>query len=181
VAAAAAALARQVGEIPLTASMPDLLVKPRLPTPYDLVAGLDRIMDMVAETLKICECTQSASRSALGQPRMPFGIHSAANIYANRIPELFQIHSGQSYPDPEFPNCGVFQLANIALFPNEYGEEYDDLLTPPGREIFVVFADDPPRDGEMDSAEARRIGSNAKRARRHQEEASAEQARQRTD
>jgi len=112
---------------------------------------------------------------------MPFGIHSAANIYANRIPELFQIHSGQSYPDPEFPDCGVFQLANIALFPNEYGEEYDDLLMPPGREIFVVSAADPPRDGEMDSAEARRIGSNAKCARRRQEEATAEQARQRTD
>jgi hypothetical protein len=51
----------------------DPLAEIHPPTPRDLIAGLDRVEDMLSDTIKVCECTKHPHRTSAPPPRMPLG------------------------------------------------------------------------------------------------------------
>jgi hypothetical protein len=76
----------------------DLLKKPHPPTPSDLIAGIDRVGDMISDTIKICEhakrpCTTPSTFS------MPLGLRNAARVASRNMKRKTQIESGLCHQD----------------------------------------------------------------------------------
>jgi hypothetical protein len=42
--------------------------------PYDIVQGMERVIDMMEETLQICERTQRSTQDASHRKTLPFGL-----------------------------------------------------------------------------------------------------------
>jgi hypothetical protein len=77
--------ALQVGEINLIAPATNLLEKTHPATRCDLIKGMDRIINMMQETLQICEQAQRSPRSVSGPSCEPFGLTSSANVYSDKM------------------------------------------------------------------------------------------------
>jgi hypothetical protein len=78
----------------------DLSKKPHPPTPSDLIAGIDRVGDMISDTIKICEhakrpCTTPSTSS------MPLGLRNAARVASRYMNHNTQIESGLCHQDRE--------------------------------------------------------------------------------
>jgi hypothetical protein len=78
----------------------DLLTETYPPTPSDLIAGIDRVDDMLSDTIKVCErvkrpCKTSSSSS------MPLGLRNTAHVASCYMKRKIQIKSG-----PKTPDCG---------------------------------------------------------------------------
>jgi hypothetical protein len=57
----------------------DLLKKTHPPTPSDLIAGIDRVGDMISDTIKICEHAKRP-RMTPSTSSMPLGLRNAARV-----------------------------------------------------------------------------------------------------
>jgi D-mannonate dehydratase len=51
----------KVSATPVAAPSSDLKSKTHPPKPYDIVQGMERVMDMMEETLQICERAQRST------------------------------------------------------------------------------------------------------------------------
>jgi hypothetical protein len=78
----------------------DLLTKTHPPTPSDLIAGIDRVEDMLSDTIKVCECVKRHRRTS-SSSNMPLGLRNAAHIASCYMKHKIQIESG-----PKTPNRG---------------------------------------------------------------------------
>jgi hypothetical protein len=76
----------------------DLSKKPHPPTPSDLIAGIDRVGDMISDTIKICEhakrpCTTPSTSS------MPLGLRNTARVASRDMKRKTQIEFGLFHQD----------------------------------------------------------------------------------
>jgi hypothetical protein len=60
-AATSPAVSVKVSATPVAAPSSDLKSKTHPPKPYDIVQGMERVMDMMEETLQICERAQRST------------------------------------------------------------------------------------------------------------------------
>jgi hypothetical protein len=57
----------------------DLLKKTHPPTPSDLIAGIDRVGNMLSNTMKVCEHVKRP-RTTPSTSSMPLGLHNASRV-----------------------------------------------------------------------------------------------------
>ena len=82
-------------------------VRSRVPTPCDLLAGIDRATHMLADSIKICEATLRPTAQEATPTRMPFGLRSPTRVYSDMMKTATQIQSGSRTPTSQAPACGV--------------------------------------------------------------------------
>jgi hypothetical protein len=76
----------------------DLSKKPHPPTPSDLIAGIDRVGDLISDAIKICEhakrpCMTPATSS------MPISLRNAARVASRYMKRKIQIKFGLCHQD----------------------------------------------------------------------------------
>jgi hypothetical protein len=70
----------------------DLLIETHPPTPSDLIAGIDRIEDMLPDTIKVCERVKRP-RTTSSPSSIPLGLQNAARIASRYMKHKIQIES----------------------------------------------------------------------------------------
>jgi hypothetical protein len=76
----------------------DLLTKTHPPTPSNLIAGIDRVEDMLSDAIKVCERIKRPRRTS-SSSSMPLGLRNAAHIASCYMKHKIQIESGPKTPD----------------------------------------------------------------------------------
>jgi hypothetical protein len=66
------------------------------PKPYDIVQGMERVIDMMEETLQICERAQCSTQDASHRKTFPFGLRPPSDAYARQATKSIQIQSGDN-------------------------------------------------------------------------------------
>jgi hypothetical protein len=59
-------------------------LKTHPPKPYDIVQGMERVIDMMEETLQICERAQRSTQDASHRKTFPFGLRPKSDAYARQ-------------------------------------------------------------------------------------------------
>jgi hypothetical protein len=80
---------------------PDKNSKTHPPKPYDLVQGMEHVIDMMDETLQICERAQRSTQDASHRRTFPFGLRSASDVHARQATKSIQIQSGRQEPSDD--------------------------------------------------------------------------------
>jgi hypothetical protein len=57
-------------------------LKTHPPKPYDLVQGMERVIDMMEETLQISERAQRSTQDASHRSTFPYGLRSVSDVHA---------------------------------------------------------------------------------------------------
>jgi hypothetical protein len=76
----------------------DLSKKTHPPTPSDLVAGIDRVGNMISDTIKIWERVKRP-RMTPSTSSMPLGLRNAARVASRYMKRKIQIESGLNSQD----------------------------------------------------------------------------------
>jgi hypothetical protein len=69
-----------------------------LPTPSDLIVGIDRVEGMLSDTIKVCERVKRPRRTS-SSSIMPLGLCNAAHVASRYMKRKIQIESGPKTPD----------------------------------------------------------------------------------
>jgi hypothetical protein len=80
---------------PVAILVSDLALKTHLPKPYDIVQGMEHVIDMMEETLQICERAQRSTQIASRRKTFPFGLRPFSDVYTRQAAKSSQIQSGQ--------------------------------------------------------------------------------------
>jgi hypothetical protein len=75
----------------------DLLTDSRPPTPNDLIVGIDRVEDMLSDTIKVCEHIKHPRRTS-SSSSMPLGLRNAAQMASHYMKRKIQTESGAKTP-----------------------------------------------------------------------------------
>jgi hypothetical protein len=75
-----------------------LLKKTHPPTPSDLIAGIDRVGDMISDTIKVCARVKRP-RMTPSTSSMPLGLRNAARVASRYMKHKIQIESGFYHQD----------------------------------------------------------------------------------
>jgi hypothetical protein len=65
--------------------------RPTPPKPYDLVQGMERVIDTMEETLHICERAQRSTQDASHRRTFPFGLRSASDVHTLQAAKSIRI------------------------------------------------------------------------------------------
>jgi hypothetical protein len=76
----------------------NLSKKTHPPTPNDLIAGIDRVEDMLSDTIKVCERVKR-TRTTPSTSSMPLGLCNAARVASRYMKRKIQIQSGLYHQD----------------------------------------------------------------------------------
>jgi hypothetical protein len=76
----------------------NLLTEPHPPTPSDLIAGIDRVEDMLSNMIKVCEHFKRP-RTTSSSSCMPLGLRNATHVASRFMKRKIQIESGPKTPD----------------------------------------------------------------------------------
>jgi hypothetical protein len=68
------------------------------PKPYDLVQGMECVIDMMEETLQICERAQHSIQDASHLNTFPFGLRPPSDVYKHQAAKSMPIQSGRQQP-----------------------------------------------------------------------------------
>jgi hypothetical protein len=68
------------------------------PKPYDLVQGMEHVIDMMEETLQICERAQHSTQDASHRRTFPFGLRPSSDVHQRQAARSIQIQSGRQEP-----------------------------------------------------------------------------------
>jgi hypothetical protein len=68
------------------------------PTPSDLIARIDRVEDMLSNTIKVCESVKRP-RTTPSTSSMPIGLSNAARVASRYMKHKIQIESGLHHQD----------------------------------------------------------------------------------
>jgi hypothetical protein len=68
------------------------------PKPYDIVEGMEHIIDMMEEILQICERAKFSTQHASHRNTFPFGLRAPSGVYTRHATKSIQIQSGQQQP-----------------------------------------------------------------------------------
>jgi hypothetical protein len=95
------ATAVKIVTAPAAAPVSDLTSETHPPKPYDIVQGMERVIDMMEETLQICKRGQRSMQIASRRKTSPFGLRPSIDVYARLATKSSQIQSGwrESYGD----------------------------------------------------------------------------------
>jgi hypothetical protein len=74
----------KVPTTPVTAPSSNLKSKTHPPKPYDIVQGMERVIDMMEETLQICERAQRSTQDASHIKTFPFGLRPSSDAHARQ-------------------------------------------------------------------------------------------------
>jgi hypothetical protein len=80
---------------PVDAPVSDLASKTHPPKPYDIVQAMERVIDMMEETLQICGRAQRSTQTASRRKTFPFGLRPSRDVYARQTTKSSQIQSGR--------------------------------------------------------------------------------------
>jgi hypothetical protein len=72
--------------------------KTRPPKPYDIIQGMERVIDMMEETLQIYERAQCSMQDASHRKTFPFSLQPPNDVYTQQVAKSIQIQSGQQQP-----------------------------------------------------------------------------------
>jgi hypothetical protein len=72
--------------------------KPHPPTPSDLIPEIDRVGDMISDTIKICEHAKRPCMTP-STSSMPLGLRNAARVASHYMKRKIQIESGLCHQD----------------------------------------------------------------------------------
>jgi hypothetical protein len=81
--------------MPVAAPSFNKKLKTHPPKPYDIVQGMERVIDMMEETLQICERAQRSMQDALRRKTFPFGLRPSSDAYTHQVAKSIQIQSGR--------------------------------------------------------------------------------------
>jgi hypothetical protein len=73
-AATSPVTAVKIPATPIAVPISDLKSKTHPPKPYDIVQGMERVIDMMEEPLQICERAQLSTQDASRHKTFPFGL-----------------------------------------------------------------------------------------------------------
>jgi hypothetical protein len=76
----------------------DLLTEADPPTPRDLIAGLDRVEDMLSDMIKVCKRAKRPRRTSAPSPLMSLSLWNAAHVASRYMKNRIQIESGPKIP-----------------------------------------------------------------------------------
>jgi hypothetical protein len=76
----------------------EVLTETQPPTLSDLIAGIDRIEDMLSDTIKVCKRIKRSRRTS-SSSSMPLGLRNAAHVASLYMKCKIQIESGPKTPD----------------------------------------------------------------------------------
>jgi hypothetical protein len=76
----------------------DLSKKTHPPTPSDLITGIDRVEDMLSDTMKVCERVKRPLTTP-STSSMPLGLRNAARVASRYMKRKIQIESGLYHQD----------------------------------------------------------------------------------
>jgi hypothetical protein len=65
------------------------------PKPYDIVQGIERVIDMMEEILQIYKRAQRSTHDASRRKTFPFGLRPPSDAYARQATKSIQIQSGR--------------------------------------------------------------------------------------
>jgi hypothetical protein len=88
-------------KVPVTSGVvPSSFRKPKThpPKPYDLVQGMERVIDMMEETLQICERAQGSTQNASHRKTFPFCMRPPSDVCQHQVAKSIQIQSGRQQP-----------------------------------------------------------------------------------
>jgi hypothetical protein len=92
-AATSPAIAVKIPTSPVAAPASDLKSKTQPTKPYDIVQGMERVIDMMEETLQIYERSQRSSQTASHRKTFPFGLRPPSDAYIRRATKSSQMQS----------------------------------------------------------------------------------------
>jgi hypothetical protein len=94
VAATSPTASVKVPATPVTAPSSNLMSKTHPPKPYDIIQGMEQVIDMMEETLQICERAQRSMQDASHGKTFPFGLRPSSNTHARQAAKSIRIQSG---------------------------------------------------------------------------------------
>jgi hypothetical protein len=65
------------------------------PKPYDIIQGMERVIDMMEETLQIYERAQCSTQDTSHRRTFPFSLRPANDVHARQAAKSIQIQSGR--------------------------------------------------------------------------------------
>jgi hypothetical protein len=68
------------------------------PKPYDIIQGMERVIDMMEETIQICERAQRSTQDASHRNTFRFGLQPPSDVYTRHAAKSIQIQSGRQQP-----------------------------------------------------------------------------------
>jgi hypothetical protein len=68
------------------------------PKPYDIVQGMERVIDMTEEIPQICERAQRSMQDASHRKTFTFGRRPPSDMYTRQVAKSIQIQSGRQQP-----------------------------------------------------------------------------------
>jgi hypothetical protein len=68
------------------------------PKPYDIIQGMERVIDMMEETFHICERAPRSTQDASHRKTSPFGLRPSSDAHARQAAKSIQIQSGRREP-----------------------------------------------------------------------------------
>jgi hypothetical protein len=80
---------------PIVARSSSQKSKTHPPKPYDIVQGMERVINMMEENLQICERAQHSTQDASRRKTFPFGLRLPNDAYARQATQSIQIQSGR--------------------------------------------------------------------------------------
>jgi hypothetical protein len=94
VAATSPTVAAKIPATPVAAPSSNLKSKTHPPKPYDIVQGTERIIDIMEESLQICERAQRSMQTASHRKTLPFGLRPSSDAYIRQVTKSSQIQYG---------------------------------------------------------------------------------------
>jgi hypothetical protein len=76
----------------------DLLTETYPPTPSDLIAGINHVVGMLFDTIKVCEHIKRPRRTS-SSSSMPLGLRNAAHVASRYMKCKIQVESGPKIQD----------------------------------------------------------------------------------
>jgi hypothetical protein len=73
------------------APSPSKKSKSHPPKPYDIIQWMERVIDMMEETLQICERAQRSKQDVSHRKTFPFGLWPSSDVYARQAAKSIQI------------------------------------------------------------------------------------------
>jgi hypothetical protein len=68
------------------------------PRPNDIVQGKEHVIDMMEETLQICERAQRSMQDPSHRKTFPFGLRPPSDVYTRQVAKSIHIQSGRQQP-----------------------------------------------------------------------------------
>jgi hypothetical protein len=81
----------KVPAAPIAAPSSNQKAEAHLPKPYDIIQEMERVINMMEETLRICERAQRSTQEVSRRKTFPFGLRPSSDAHALQVAKTIQI------------------------------------------------------------------------------------------